>query len=372
MATRGSIPEMMRRAGIDMLDPKEGIPVIRHELEAGSRGEIVVGGSLGMLVAPADAAGGLDLVAVAARLASQDLPMLGRVLGMDLYGGLCIETVLDPAAQPFLRDHEIDGVPVLPGVMGLEGFAEVARLLLPDHHVASLEGVRFEQPMKYYRRQPRPGVFRAQLLRVDADTVIAEVTLSSSRALATGEQAESRHFSGKVRLSRLAAPPLVLAVPQPNGHRPVSKDAIYRIYFHGPSYRVLDQVGLCQHSVRSTLRADLPPALAGNGATLLAPRVIEMVLQAAGVYEIAQTGRLALPSAIERIITHALPPEGVALHAEVTPRQQPGELKFDARVCDDDGRVYLELIGYTTSAMPAGLSEELLKPLRAAFGEALA
>src|ERR1022692_3529980 len=44
MATRGSIPKMMELAGIDMLPPEAGIPLIRRELTTGStRGEIVVG-----------------------------------------------------------------------------------------------------------------------------------------------------------------------------------------------------------------------------------------------------------------------------------------------------------------------------------------
>jgi hypothetical protein len=32
-----------------------------------------------------------------------------------LHGGLEIETTLDPSAQPFLFDHQVEGVPLLPG-----------------------------------------------------------------------------------------------------------------------------------------------------------------------------------------------------------------------------------------------------------------
>ena len=35
MATRGSIPKMMEVAGIDMLPPEAGIPIVRRELIAG-------------------------------------------------------------------------------------------------------------------------------------------------------------------------------------------------------------------------------------------------------------------------------------------------------------------------------------------------
>ena len=61
MAARGSIPKMMELAGIDMLPPEAGIPLIRRELTAGAtRGEIVIGRRLGILLNEWDATGGLD------------------------------------------------------------------------------------------------------------------------------------------------------------------------------------------------------------------------------------------------------------------------------------------------------------------------
>ena len=58
MATRGSIPKMMELAGIDMIPPEAGIPMIRRELTAGAtRGEIVVGQRLGILTNEWDVAG---------------------------------------------------------------------------------------------------------------------------------------------------------------------------------------------------------------------------------------------------------------------------------------------------------------------------
>ena len=56
--------------------------------------------------------------------------MVGDVVAADVLHGLVVQTTLDPVAQPFLDHHRIDGTAVLPGVMGMEAFAEVARLLL--------------------------------------------------------------------------------------------------------------------------------------------------------------------------------------------------------------------------------------------------
>jgi len=92
MATRGSIPEIMKRAGIDMLDPAEGLPVIRHALRAGYSGEAVVGRRLGILLEPVDPDGGLapDGALVAAAR-EKSLPLRFSAIRHVLHGGLSAE-----------------------------------------------------------------------------------------------------------------------------------------------------------------------------------------------------------------------------------------------------------------------------------------
>jgi hypothetical protein len=148
---------MMELAGIDMLPPEAGIPLIRRELTTGgTSGEIVIAERLGVLLNEWDANGGLDPSAPEAwkNLAAQG-PMIGNAARMSAQRGLVIECTLDPAVQPFLHDHQIDGTPVLPGVMGIEAFAEAASFLLPGWQVATIEDVNFQAPFKFYRSEPR-------------------------------------------------------------------------------------------------------------------------------------------------------------------------------------------------------------------------
>ena len=102
--------------------------------------------------------------------------MAGSVTGMGVYSGLTVETTLDPAAQPFLHDHQIESVTVLPGVMGAEAFAEVARLAAPDLHVAGVERMDFLAPLKFYRDEPRT-VTPARVIRPDGDDLVADCAL---------------------------------------------------------------------------------------------------------------------------------------------------------------------------------------------------
>jgi len=152
MATRGSIPKMMELAGIDMLPPEVGIPVIRRELTTGFRGEVAIGGRLGALMEEPDPSGQLDLPAGDG--------LTWTVTSAGVFRPFEAQTVLDPKQLPFLDHHRIDGTPVLPGVMGIEAFAEASRLLLPGWSVASVEDVEFLAPFKFYRDEPRSVTVR--------------------------------------------------------------------------------------------------------------------------------------------------------------------------------------------------------------------
>jgi hypothetical protein len=299
--------------------------------------------------------------------------MVGKILSMDPNEGLRIDCELDPNAEPFLRDHALEGTSVLPGVMGLEGFAEVASLLLPEHHVVRIEEARFDAPFKYYRQQPRSGQFKAILHPEGADEVRAELTLTSLRTPPGAQQAiETRHFSGVVRLSRVKPKPttdsaIKLELPKA---RSISIEDLYHVFFHGPAYRVVGELKLTEHGIRGKLNDKLPHALArADGVTVLAPRVIELCLQAAGALEIGYTGQLGLPSAIDRLEIHGALSESAALSVDV--RANPSGTGYDARVFDNRGRVLMEIIGYRTAQLPVDSSEHVLK-LRAALGGAKA
>jgi hypothetical protein len=86
--------------------------------------------------------------------------------------------------------------------MGIEAFAETARLLAPDHHVVGIEQVAFDAPLKFYRDEPRTITVQA-LLRPDGDDLVADAQLSAERMLpGQAEPQRTVHFTGRVRLAR--------------------------------------------------------------------------------------------------------------------------------------------------------------------------
>jgi NAD(P)-dependent dehydrogenase (short-subunit alcohol dehydrogenase family)/acyl carrier protein len=371
MATRGSIPEIMKRAGIDMLSPDEGLPVIRHALQAGFSGEAVVGHKLGILMEPFDKDGGIDPEgSLLARARERALPLPFDNVTFDLHQGMTAEIRLDPKVEPFLHDHAIDGIPVLPGVMGLETFAEAAWLLAPQHRVAALENVRFLAPMKYYRHEPRSVIVRARPVLGADGRVRVHTSLSSVQVVVGREPEEKLHFAGVVVLEQGTGPSARTAVDGAGPVGGIGHDDIYRVYFHGPAYRVLEMVNrLSSGKVVGTMRTPLPADTTNpNSTSMVGPRMVELCFQTAGVWEIGQTGQMGLPSVVERVTVFDPAPDGKTMVAELQPHASEDALSFDARVRDDEGKVYLTVQGYRTSRIPGGLPDEALGRFRGVIG----
>jgi NAD(P)-dependent dehydrogenase (short-subunit alcohol dehydrogenase family) len=348
MASRGSIPQVMAAAGISMLPAAIGVPAVAGELAHGG-GEVVIAGELGALLAERDAEGGLDSSRVAALPHG---PMIGRLVRMGVHAPLIAEVTLDPARTPFLDDHRIDGTAVLPGVMGIEGFAELAQLVVPGARVTAVEQVRFDAPVKFYRDEPRTLQLEAWLVPAGGE-VIAECRLIGVRRLAGRDEPQRTvHFTGRVRLAPAGDHADMPALPQvalPDGSPPVGRAEIYRTYFHGPAYQVLDAVWTAADDALGRMAEQLPPD--ADRAMLLDPRRIELCFQTAGIWELrAHGGRLALPREVEELRWN-----GGAADGPVTARVHArADGRFDAEVDDAHGVPWLVVRGYRTAAVDSG------------------
>ena len=146
----------------------------------------------------------------------------------------------------------------------------------------------------------------------------------------------------------------------------VGADDIYRIYFHGPAYQVVDAAWRDGDRVVGRLADDLPPNHRPDDAPLLVePRLIELCFQTAGILELGTTGRLALPLRVGRVSLLPVPDPVGRWQAVVTPRADGRGV--DAVVVDDVGHVRIDLEAYETIALPGGVDEPTLEPLRRAM-----
>ena len=374
MATRGNIPTLMKMAGIDLVPPEQAAPMVRAELLA-SRGEAIIAGSLGALLEAHCPHGGMDLAKAdsALRTGQPVHSMLSHVADFDLNRGLTLEADLDPKTQPYLYDHSMNGIPVLPGVMGIEGFSVAAKhigsVLASNTNgleVGKLEDIHFLAAFKFYRKDPRRVTWIARALREQAGLVVY-VTLESRRTLSTGADKRMQHFSGKVHLKppEPEAQEASTDLPNWNGSYTVQAEDIYHLYFHGPAFQVLEGVQRCGDSVLGKLNKKLPAFTSGEHTMISTPTLVELCFQTAGIWEIGKTGVMALPRSIESLTLYRQNVNGATIYAEVKPfHSGNGELHFDARVVDSKGRLYLEMKEYRTTPLPTKVEPNLLAPLQ--------
>ncbi|MFN8193922.1 MAG: SDR family NAD(P)-dependent oxidoreductase [Nocardioidaceae bacterium] len=361
MATRGSIPKIMEMAGVQMLPPEAGVAWIRRELASGPySGEVVVAGRLGMMAAEYDPSGGLE------ETDGYDGAMVGEV-ALSVHDGLVATVTLDPAEQPFLNDHRIDGTPVLPGVMGMEAFAEVARILAPEGYVVrAVEDVHFEAPVKFYRDEPRT-LRIAMTVEPDGADLLGHATLTAERVL-PGQSAPVRtvHFTGTVRLATERAEAETVKVNVKPGKKRLSTEQVYSFYFHGPAYQVVDTAWKSGKAALARLTADLPDDRVPTDTTLAnAPRLVELCFQTAGLWQAGRDGQLALPMAVDRVSVLEPEPQGrlFAVSREV------GEATYDVMVVTGDGQVVVRLDGYHSIPVPMPIPEEVAGPLTETYAD---
>jgi NADP-dependent 3-hydroxy acid dehydrogenase YdfG len=362
MATRGSIPTIMKAAGIDMLPAALGVPFIREELTgaSGSR-EMLVAQRLGMLTGEWGETAGIDPDAFTDRLDAA--VMADRVVSFGIHEGLTTTVDLDPTQQGFLFDHRIDGTPVLPGVMGVEAFAEVASLPWDDLVVAAVEEVEFLAPFKFYKDEPRTVTVTARFAP-EGDDLVAHCALVGSRTLPTGpDPVVTVHFTGKVRLSshRLS----LSAAPIPDEVAGVGAGDLYEVYFHGPTYQVLDRAWRSGDLIAGALAAHLPPNHEPTDrATVTNPRLLELCFQTVGAFEMGTTGTMALPMRIGSVTYGEVDGNDSAMATAVVSATDGG---FTATVVTDAGPI-LRLDGYRTVRLPGTLDDSLVAPLQEAMG----
>ncbi len=355
-----------------MLPPEAGVPLIRRELTAGTtRGEIVVAQRLGVFLNEWDTTGGLDSSAAEAAMKSLPAtgPMIDRMTSLGLSDGYTVETTLDPHEQPFLHDHQIDGTPLLPGVMGIEAFAEAALCMLPGWHVEAIEDVNFLAPFKFYRGEPRT-VNIAVRIHPHGEQMLAECRLLGHRSLPTQTEVQATtHFTARVRLAKgpvPAAAARAFNVPSIGG---IQAADIYRIYFHGPAYQVVDEAWWDGTRAIGRFANTLPPNHhPSERPTLMAPRLIELCFQTAGIWELGAHSRMGLPQHVLEVSLLREPGPAVGrLYAVVTRGVVEGT--FDAEILDKKGNCYLRLTGYQTVTLPDAIDAQRLERLHAMVPE---
>ena len=190
--------------------------------------------------------------------------MIGEIKAAKVYGGLEVETVLEPAEQPFLFDHAPDeNTPWLPGVMATEALAEMATLFAPGYSVAAVENEQMTGAFKFFHSEPRTLYLSAtgktdRLMAISSSAQhLSSVTKPAREGLPTRVQ---EHFIADVRLTKNEPENIRKAFEAPDDASLATHDEqIYEIFFHGPAYQVLERVKVDGNTAIGLVAKDLPP-----------------------------------------------------------------------------------------------------------------
>ena len=376
MGVRAGVETFLKSNGVDFVDPEDGMQIFLDEIVYGDVPEIVLTGSLGRLdwdhqlrfemdeIVPEGAhaapqggndrgQGGASPAAPASAAAQPDpaqaTHFLGKVGTLAKNQALHAEKEFNLQSDPYLADHAIEGTPYVPGVMGIETFVETATALggtVPQ----GLKDVHFYLPIKLLRNRP-------QAVRVIGKEENGDISMEiesdfiNSKGVKMGNT--RRHFTahalqrGFVSTWNEVKDQIHLDV---NAAPQITKEEIYKKYFHGPSFQVLGGILKADKDSSLAVYNTTPrPQWTDGAKTLLAnPMLIEAAFQCCGFRDMAIDNKMTLPDGIKElaVFKREVPPQKLYLYGRFKGLTADGKTLHDAYVFDEQGQVWVEIHGY--------------------------
>ena len=375
MGVRAGVETFLKSNGVDFVDPEDGMQIFLDEIVYGRVPEIVLTGSLGRLdwdkqlkidwdEIGADTVGSdssddtpkggatpttpLQTATAETVDASKATHFLGKVTSLQQGAEIHLEKEFNLDSDPYLADHAIEGTPYVPGVMGIETFMETATALTGEVP-QGLQDVHFYLPIKLLRNRPQA----VRVIGTASGTQAAmeiESDFINSKGIKMGNT--RRHFTAKTLGSFTSTWEQVKAEAMTGlaAEPAVSKEEIYKKYFHGPSFQVLAGILRVDEKASLAVYNTTPQPQWNDGPrTLLAnPMLIEAAFQCCGFQDMSIAHKMTLPDGISEVAVfkNQVPPPTLYLYGVNKGNTADGKTLHDAYVFDAQGNVWVEIHGY--------------------------
>lgn len=260
----------------------------------------------------------------------------------------------------FLRDHVIQGVPMLPGAACLEMVRAAASLARPAQQVRRLRNVVWLRPLVV----PAPVDLRIVLEPAQADELAFRII---------GAASDTPHCQGRIAMGPASTAPVaqaidIAAIRGRCDSRPLSASDYYDVFdamglAYGAGYRGIERAFVGSDEILAQIR--LPDAVvATHSDFVLHPSLVDSAFQVAIGFEIAAV-RDAPPQLqdVARSSLKLFALDSMELFAACTTQMwvwvrrdlHQASNKVDIDLCDADGRVLARLQGVTSreAAAPA-------------------
>ncbi|MGC9030050.1 MAG: SDR family NAD(P)-dependent oxidoreductase [Desulfomonilaceae bacterium] len=350
MATRGSVEETLKSAGIDFIPPQRGAQILAEVVEVmADQTELVAAGRLGPFAE--DAFGAPQDLPAIQTASHSSLTWAGQEAAIEEYKPgqyLRAKVMLDPV-HPLLAHHRIDRACVLPGVGGLEIMTAAASEMGRDHKPYMVEALQFVRPIKLFKSDKLE--IEVELNRMDAGEhdPMFEAQICSWMTDRHGNRIGERRVHHRARVRKAPSPSPrteAAAVTFPRNGIFIPRSELYEVFFHGPAFRFLDHVLLDETASRVAFGFQNTAQQDSMFQTHV-PAALESCFQACAAFAIETQGVMALPVGVERIdiySPHGSPAAGRLIFKGATEDPTTGRRRFlfDGAIVDAHNQLILE------------------------------
>jgi phosphopantetheinyl transferase/NAD(P)-dependent dehydrogenase (short-subunit alcohol dehydrogenase family)/3-hydroxymyristoyl/3-hydroxydecanoyl-(acyl carrier protein) dehydratase len=332
MATRGSIMKILKHVGVTPITVKDGVNAFINELEYGLKPEVVIIGKLGALMESPS-----DFVEVNKKL----YPLIGKIK-RNFDGSIIAEREFSLEDDIYLNHHRFDNIPYLPGVIGLEIFAELIKLAYPKTKLVGFNDVEFKSAIKFINDKSR--VLKSQ---VDYSSINPECTLVSE-FIKDGQKVgkPTLHFKANVTLGKRKEE----TSKKPILHKSqlANKKIIYSILPHGPLFQVLKEINDFKQEILTKVSIiDKNQFSFENNGFTSDPLMIESAFQTMGLLDIIKENKLGLPFGIKTLVINKATEPAALIRGSKIRDSDLGSI-YNFEILSKTGKVILKAEEYST------------------------
>lgn len=258
----------------------------------------------------------------------------------------------------YLDHHRFNNVPFLPGVMGLEFFAELVKYLQPEREILKFVNVEFKSAIRLRDDQPKEIQTDIKFDINSADAVI------TSRVTKDGKVTDETklHFKSEIKFGSRNVETIKLP---PKKNLPLlSEKFIYEILPHGPLLQVLTEINHIEENMLAILKLKKKQLMRWKHKEfLINPLSIEACFQALGLMDFIDCGRAGLPSKIGELIFYKTKNEPFYIIGQKKGDVEKGGL-FDFQLVTKKGEVVVKAFDFQTIEINLGEATNILERIR--------
>ncbi|MEF3279981.1 MAG: SDR family NAD(P)-dependent oxidoreductase, partial [Elusimicrobiota bacterium] len=346
MGTRPGVEAFLKSQKVDFLYPEEVMNALADEISYGEFSEVIYSGSLGNLDLDKQLqyeenfpSGCLE------KDNNLKFHFHEKIIQNSDSSGFKAQKKLSVESENYLLDHAINETPVFPGVMGLETFAQTVSAYIGNFPL-KLNNIAFKLPIKLLKNKPIIINIEAQKSEDSINMKISSDFINS-KGIKMGDT--RIHFTADYLINQ-ALEFKKVELPSIKNKYKTDKETIYKIYFHGPSFQVLD--GIIDADRDSVLAVFKRPQkkLLGNKDFdyCFHPLVIEAMFQACGWRDLYNDNKMTLPDFIESVLIkdNKTDPDKLFVYSIFKGLNEYGRSVYDAWAFDESGQIFAQIINY--------------------------